>query len=491
MRGSVEIDAGSQARMIDALGRVLHATRVLQTHLSYVLLTGGIAYKLKKAVDLGFADFTSLASRRRDCNRELRIDRAFAPDLYLDVVAITGAVDAPHVGGTGVVLDHALRMREFPQEAIAADALARGEIGPDWIDALARKVADAHLHAAIDRTRSDARCVLGYAERTIERLAGGPGDRGAIDALLAWTRAEHAAIAGTIERRRVAGSVRACHGDLHLGNIVSIDGMPTAFDAIEFDDDLRFIDMMSDVAFLVMDLRFRRRADLASRFLDRYLAITGDYEGLAVLPFYAVYRALVRAMVACERARQGDARDDAMAEAARYLDVAHALAWPPGPTLVVTHGLSGSGKTTGSQAMLERTGAIRIRTDVERKRLRRMAATERGPGSLYEDGVTRSTYERARDIARIALKARFPVIVDGTFLRRWQRSLFLDLAHEVGVPFSIASFDCAVSLLRERVVERSMRGDDASDAGLAVLDAQLRSQEPLDASERARVVVTD
>ena len=491
MRGSVEIDAGSQARMIHALGRVVHATRVLQTHLSYVLLTGGIAYKLKKAVDLGFADFTSLASRRRDCNRELRIDRAFAPDLYLDVVAITGAVDAPHVGGTGVVLDHALRMREFPQEAIAADALARGEIGPDWIDALARKVADAHLHAAIDRTRSDARCVLGYAERTIERLAGGPGDRGAIDALLAWTRAEHAAIAGTIERRRVAGSVRACHGDLHLGNIVSIDGMPTAFDAIEFDDDLRFIDMMSDVAFLVMDLRFRRRADLASRFLDRYLAITGDYEGLAVLPFYAVYRALVRAMVACERARQGDARVDAMAEAARYLDVAHALAWPPEPTLVVTHGLSGSGKTTGSQAMLERTNAIRIRTDVERKRLRRMPATARGPDSLYEDGVTRSTYERARDIARIALRARFPVIVDGTFLRRWQRSLFLDLAHEVGVPFSIASFDCPLSLLRERVVERSMRGDDASDAGLAVLDAQLRSREPLDAGERARIVATD
>src|SRR6478735_2505966 len=130
MRGSVEIDAGSQARMIHALGRVVHATRVLQTHLSYVLLTGGIAYKLKKAVDLGFADFTSLASRRRDCNRELRIDRAFAPDLYLDVVAITGAVDAPCVGGTGVVLDYALRMREFPQEALADAALARGEIGP-------------------------------------------------------------------------------------------------------------------------------------------------------------------------------------------------------------------------------------------------------------------------------------------------------------------------------------------------------------------------
>jgi len=210
-----------------------------------------------------------------------------------------------------------------------------------------------------------------------------------------------------------------------------------------------------------------------------------------VLRFYAVYRALVRAMVACERARQGEARADAIAEASRYLDLAQAFASPPLPSLVVTHGLSGSGKTTGSQAMLERAGAIRIRTDVERKRLRGMVATGRGTDSLYDERATRSTYERARDVARIALAARFPVIVDGTFLRHWQRSLFLDLANDVGVPFSIASFDCPVTMLRQRVVERSMRGDDASDAGLVVLEAQLRSQEPLDASERARVVGAD
>jgi len=488
MRGPVAIDPGSQARMIDALAGVLRASRVLQTHLSYVLLTGSVAYKLKKAVDLGFADFRSLSSRRRDCNHELRIDRVFAPDLYLDVVAITGTVDAPVVGGTGPVLDYALRMREFPQEAIAAAALARGEIGGDWVDALARKVAGAHLRAAVDTTRADAQCVLGYAERTIERLAAGPLDRGAIDALLAWTRTEHAAIAGTVERRRAAGSVRACHGDLHLGNIVTLDGEPTAFDAIEFDDDLRIIDVMSDVAFLVMDMRFRGRTDLASRFLDRYLAITGDYEGLAVLRFYAVYRALVRAMVACERARQGNAAEGALAEAARYLALAQALAHPPAPTLVVTHGLSGSGKTTGSQPMLERLGAVRVRTDVERKRMHRLAATDRGSQALYAEGVTRSVYLRARDVARIALRAGFPVIVDGTFLRRWQRALFADLASELGVALAIASFDCPVAELRERVARRAARGDDASDASLAVLDAQIGSQEPLDAHERARVL---
>ena len=409
--------------MIDALRISLRATQVLQTHLSYVVLTGGIACKMKKAVDMGFLDFRSLESRRRDCERELRIDRAFAPDLYaLDVVAVTGSVESPEMGGAGRVLDYAVRMREFPQEGVAAHALARGEIGPAWVDALAANVADAHLRAAVDTSRADAACVLGYAERTIERLSDGPLDRERVDALLTWTRTQHAAIGGTIDRRRAAGCVRACHGDLHLGNIVSIGGKPTAFDAISFDDDLRIIDVMSDVAFLVMDFRFRGRRSIGSRFLDRYLAITGDYEGLAVLRFYAVYRALVRAMVACERARQGNVQGDPIAEATRYVDLAQAFATPPAATLVVTHGLSGSGKTTGSQPMLERQGAIRVRTDVERKRLHRMHITERGPWRASTRKAPRAPCTCARATSRASRCPRAsPAIVDGTFLRRWQR----------------------------------------------------------------------
>jgi len=170
MSGSVEIDLASQARMIDALRISLRATQVLQTHLSYVVLTGGIAYKVKKAVDLGFLDFRSLASRRRDCDRELRIDRAFAPDLYLDVVAVTGSVDTPHIGGAGPVLDYAVRMREFPQEAVAAHALARGAIGPAWVDALAANIADAHLRAAVDTTRAEEERFLSTIEGGMKRF---------------------------------------------------------------------------------------------------------------------------------------------------------------------------------------------------------------------------------------------------------------------------------------------------------------------------------
>jgi aminoglycoside phosphotransferase family enzyme/predicted kinase len=489
MSNAAGIDLASQARLIDALRRVVGATQVLETHLSYVLLTGGRAYKLKKAVDLGFVDFRTLASRRRDCERELEINRAFAPDMYLDVVAVTGSLEAPAVDGAGTALDYAVRMREFPQEALAVHALGRGGITPAWVDALAECVAGLHLRAAVDTTRAGAASVLGVAERTVERLREGPLDRARIDAMLAWTRTRHAAIAGDIDRRRAAGQVRACHGDLHLGNVATLDGRPQPFDAITFDDDLRFVDTMSDLAFLVMDFGFRGRGDLGSRLLDRYLSITGDYEGLAVLRFYLVHRALVRAMVAGERARQGNTRGDPIAEATRYLALAETLASPPTPSLVVTHGFSGSGKTTATQAMLERGGAIRVRTDVERKRLHRLAPTERGDAAtLYADAATREVYRKALDIARIALVAGFPAIVDGAFLARWQRDLATGLAAELRVPFSIASFDCPASVLRERVAARAQGGNDASDANLAVLEAQMRSAEPLDARERAHAV---
>ncbi len=474
--------------MIEALRRTIAATQSIETHISHVLLTGGTAYKVKKAVTLPFLDFHTLASRRRYCEKELRINRAFAPELYLDVVPITGTTDTPRLGGEGPVLDYALRMREFPQDALASHALTHGAIGAQWVDDLAQGVADVHLRAAVHVERGDPRGILAYALRNVELIERTlPGER--LQALAEWTRTFHAAIEGVLARRRSAGFVRACHGDLHLGNIATVDGVPRAFDAIEFDDDLRLIDVMSDVAFLVMDFRHRGRADLGSRFLDRYLAITGDYDGLAVFRFYAVYRALVRAMVACERARQGNDAQSALAEAGQYVDLASQLAAPPPPALVVTHGFSGSGKTTGSQPMLERMGAIRIRTDVERKRLHGMAATaRRADDALYRDDVTRAVYARARDLARAVLTAGFPAIVDGTFLRRWQRDLFAALADEAGAAFAIASFECDEAVLRERVAARAARGDDASDAGIAVLEAQLRNHDPLAADERPRVI---
>jgi predicted kinase len=292
-----------------------------------------------------------------------------------------------------------------------------------------------------------------------------------------------------VSERRRRGRVRECHGDLHLNNIADIDGHPVLFDCIEFSEPLRVIDVMSDVAFVVMDLHDHGRPDFAHRFLNAYLEIGGDYEGLRVLRFYLVYRAMVRAMVACERARQGATGLD---EARRYIALARMFAASHRGALVITHGFSGCGKTTASLAFVERAGAIRIRTDIERKRLHKLRPQDhdwqRLASTMYSDDVTRWVYLRVLALARTAVAAGFAVIVDGTFLKRWQRGAFREAAAELQVPFAIVAFEAAEATLRARVARRTAHGADASDADLAVLEAQLRGAEPFDGEERGLVI---
>src|SRR6266516_4567782 len=302
MTADANANRQGQARLVAALAKPPHfgarfgpdceQVTVLETHISYVLLTGRYAYKLKKAVDFGFLDFTTLAARRHFCEEELRLNRRLAPALYLDVVPITGSVDAPIVGGDGIAIEYAVKMGEFPQDALASGLLTRGELVPADIDALAAMVAA--FHGAIEVAAAGAG--FGAPEGILQRaqdncsallpLLDDPAERA------------HAARRGAFLRRVEEGFVRECHGDLHLGNIARIDGELTIFDCIEFNPALRWIDVMSEVAFTVMDLEDRGRADLSHRFLNAYLERTGDYSGLAVLRFYLVYRALVRAKIA-------------------------------------------------------------------------------------------------------------------------------------------------------------------------------------------------
>ena len=477
---------------------------VLETHISYVLLTGQHAYKIKKAVDLGFLDFTTLAARRFFCEQELRLNRRLAPSLYLDVVAFTGTIDAPAMGGGGPVLEYAVKMREFAQEALASRALARNELDAGDIDELAAKVAG--FHAASDRAAPDTpfatpEAVLRVALANftqIRALLTDPVEQRECDALATWAEREHGARAESFIERRQHGFIRECHGDLHLGNIALIDGEITIFDCIEFNDAMRWIDVMSEVAFTVMDLQERCRADLAYRFLNAYLEVTGDYAGLSVLCFYLGYRAMVRAKVASLRASQmesGDDRTKLIAERAGYLHLAQSYARPPRPAIVITHGLAGCGKTTLSQALLERLGAVRVRTDVERKRLYGFAAAARsGSGlssGLYTSDATRRTYDRACAFARSVADAGFVAIVDGTFLQRWQRDLFRGLASELAVPFVVLAFSANPTTLRARIVERERRENDASEADLAVLEHQLRTRQALGSDEQPDTVTYD
>jgi hypothetical protein len=487
-----------------ALGDDGGPATVLETHISYVLLTGRHAWKIKKAVDLGFLDFTTLAARRRYCDEELRLNRRLAPLLYLDVVPIGGTFDAPAPGGGGDAIEYAVRMREFAQDALLSRVLARSELTAAHVDALAAQVAAFHGGAAVAAAESAYGApddILDFARQNfdqIDPLLSDPADHAVVAALRAWTDREFEACLPRFRSRRADGFVRECHGDLHLGNMALIDGAVTIFDCLEFNDRMRWGDVMSEVAFLVMDLHDRGRPDFAHRFLNAYLEHTGDYAGLGVLRFYDVYRAMVRAKVACFRLAQLAAGADKSAlqhEFRGYLDLASRHARTARGAVVITHGLAGCGKSTLTEALLEIAGAVRVRTDVERKRLHGLPATARTGaaigGGLYAADATERTYLRVRDLARLIAGANRIAVVDGTFLRRRQRDLFRELAAELAAPLAIVAFAAGEATLRARIARRARDGHDASDADLAVLDHQLAMREPLAADEQAVAIGYD
>jgi aminoglycoside phosphotransferase family enzyme/predicted kinase len=474
---------------------------LIETHISWVVLAGDYAYKLKKPVALGFLDFTALAARQRFCEEELRLNRRTAPALYLEVVPIGGAPDDPRLGATPAI-EYAVKMRRFDQDALLDRVAGRGALTPAQVDAIAAMVAD--FHTRIERAPPGVdwgtpERVTTFAEQNfdqLEPLVAAPADVEHLERLRTWTGHEFSERREHFAERRRTGLVRECHGDLHLGNIALIGGAPVAFDCIEFNDDLRWIDVMSEVAFLVMDLLDQRLDALAWRCLDRYLERTGDYEGLGVLRFYLVYRAMVRAKIACLRARQpgldAAAQGRLALEYRGYFELARRLADAVRPGIVLMHGLSGSGKTTVAQRLLERLGAVRVRSDVERKRLHGLDAAARtasAPGAgLYEPETTRRTYERLAAAARAIVDAGWPAIVDAASLHRADRDRFRRLARALGVPFVIATCEAPEAVLRNRVAARERAGADASEATLAVLERQLATAEPLGADERADAV---
>jgi aminoglycoside phosphotransferase family enzyme/predicted kinase len=500
------VTLADHAQLVAGLLRTLshetasHGARALETHISSVILTGSHAYKLKKPVALGFCDFTTLAARRFFCEQELRLNRRLAPSLYLGVVPITGSLAAPVVGGTGEAIDCAVLMREFPQEALLPRVLSRGELTASDIDALAGEVARFHAQIVVAPAATPfgtpERIAL-YARQNFTQSEDMPGAalRHAMAALSRWTERELAARAEAMRDRRYAGFVRECHGDLHLGNIAKIDGRAVIFDCIEFNDDLRFIDVMSEIAFTAMDLADRGRPDLARRFLNSYLEHTGDYAGLAVLRFYLVYRAMVRAKIAHVRAQQvagGPARAALMTECRGYVVQARRYARRTRPMLVLMHGYSGSGKSTLAQSLQQAIDAVRIRTDVERKRLHGLARNARigSPveGGLYTAAATQATYDRVRELATEVLDAGFTAIVDGTFLHRPERDSLRALAVERGVPFVIIDVSADIAAIKERLARRADSADDPSDADVEVLLQQLHTHDPLAPDERAHVV---
>ena len=484
------------------------AIEVIETHISSVVLAGEFAYKLKKPVNLGFVDFSSLERRRHYCEEEIRLNRRGAPSLYLDVVPITGDIDHPHAGpAPGPILEYAVRMRRFGENA-RLDRLARaGRLSATHIDRLATSVAAYHEQCEVapaGRGFGSPQLILRWASENLadlEQAALAPAQARRIKELRNWTQDEFARRAALFELRRNTGRVRECHGDLHLGNIVLLDDTPVPFDCIEFNDELRYIDVVNDVAFAFMDLIDHGLATLAWRFLGAYLECVGDYEGLGTLRFYAVYRALVRAKIALIRHSQPDtpvaekAADWAALD--RYVKVAHALAKPVAPQLIATCGVTASGKTTVAQVLLEQLGAVRLRSDLERKRLYSIAATDHSSslasvgGGLYDAAATQRTYDRLAVLASVVLDAGITAIVDASFLEQSHRQMFRELANARAVRFTIIECDAPPATLRSRLVQRLAQGSDASDATARVLAHQLATRQALTAAERALAVRLD
>ena len=472
---------------------------VVETHISWIVLTGPFAYKIKKPVNLGFLDFGTLEARRFYCEEELRLNRRLAADLYLEVVAITGSIGRPSMGGRDAVLEYAVKMRQFDEAGLLDRVQARGELLPAHIDALAQQIASFHqtcertaAGSALGSTESILQPARQNFEQVSERL-GDAADRARLERLRDWSESRGRALQDAFRARQRGGSVRECHGDLHLGNVFLENQTIRIFDCIEFNANLRWIDVMNEIAFLVMDLWHRDHADLARRFLNAYLEHTGDYAGLATLPFYLVYRAMVRAKVALIRSAQPDVSEEEKqldrSEYHRFIELAERFSARQPVWIALTHGVSGSGKSFVAQQLLERCDAIRIRSDVERKRShgleRGVASGSPVGGGLYAGPATRLTYERLSMLTSIILDAGWPVIADATFAERWQRELLTGQAARRGVPWLILDFRVPEATLRKRVAERANRGGDASDATLAVLEHQLRADQQLGDDERA------
>lgn len=464
--------------------------RRIDTHISTVVLAGEFAYKIKKPLDLGFLNFLTLDARRDACHEELRLNVRLAPDIYQRVCTITGDTGAPEIDGPGEVIDWAVRMQRFDPNAI----LSRhpGRLTAELITDLAGRVA--RFHAGVSRSPPEASfggpsAVLRPMIDNIDAIRSQADvDVALIDALHAWIVKRHAELTPLLERRREEGHVRECHGDLHLGNVALIDDEPVVFDAIEFNPELRWIDTVDDFAFLTMDLHERGREDLAHRFLDAYLQHSGDYQGMALLSLYEVYRAMVRAKIASIRLGQldleGTARAPLRKETTDYLALAHKLTAKPEPVLLLMSGVSGSGKSTVAAEILDWLPAVRLRSDVERKRLLGIAAGSDASGGGYGEDMTQRTYVRLERLATEVLAAGYSAVLDATFLQAARRQRFHRLALRLGVPYRIIDCDAPQGVLRQRVLDRRGRKDNVSDADIGVLERQLRSRQPLGPEER-------
>lgn len=469
--------------------------RVIETHISTVILTGPYAYKIKKPVNFSFLDFTSLAARKHFCAEEVRLNQRLTKGLYLDVLPITGSVTAPELDGSGEPIEYAIRMRQFPQHQLLDQRLQRGELGAEQIDALTRQIAHFHLTAPevpAEHPLAQADAIMAPIQQNFEQirpLLNDPADLQQLAALEAWAEDSFNRLRPLLEQRTKQGSIRECHGDIHLGNATTLDGQVVLFDCIEFNEPFRLIDIASDAFFLAMDLEDRGQHELARRFTNGWLELTNDYSCLPLINFYKAYRAMVRAKVSLFRL--GQEQDPALqAEILRqyrsYTRLAESYCAIPLRFMAITHGVSASGKSTVAMQLVEQLGTLRIRSDVERKRLLGAQTESDNPlhSGIYSPQATEATYQQLHSRAGEILQAGYSVVVDATYLKQEQRRQAAAVAESCGVPLVILDCQAPEEIIAGWLAERQTAGTDPSDATPEVVANQLTTREPLVAAER-------
>ncbi|MDP1526923.1 MAG: AAA family ATPase [Rhodocyclaceae bacterium] len=436
--------------------------RCIETHISWVLLADEFAWKIKKPVVLPFLDYGTVDKRRACCEEELRLNRRFAPQLYLEVVELNG--------------EPAVKMRRFDEALRLDHVCANCDLTGAQLSAFARDLSDFQAAVPPAPTFGTPETILADALENFEELERLlPDAVGHLARLKQWTQAEFTRRHSDFVCRKAQGKIREGHGDLHLGNLVLLNGRIVPFDGIEFNAGFRHIDVASEIAFTLLDLLDHQRPGLATWLLSEWLTYSGDFDALTVLRFYLVYRALVRAKVAALQ----ENRDGSLA----YLSFALRLTTLTAPTLTITCGLSGSGKTYLSSRRLASADflqTVRIRSDVERKRLHGLPADADSGGTIYGPAATLRTYAHLAELAERALRAGWSVIVDAAFLKRAERAAFASLASALGVGFAILAPEASPETCAARLATRQ---GDASEATPAVLAAQLQWFEPVTPDE--------
>lgn len=477
-----------------------------ETHISWVFLAGDFAYKLKKPVNFGFLDYSTLELRQEFCQLELELNQRLAPDIYLNLVPLSGTPTNLSFDDASAPFEYLLKMRRFDDSLLLNNLQQQGKLEEQHLLSLAKQLAEFHLELAPGTPPEGLgtpAAIWAPVQQNFDQIRdfiSEPEQLKQLKVLEEWSQDTFNRLEATFAQRLEQGFVREGHGDLHLGNATLWNDKVVAFDCIEFNQSFRWCDVMSDLAFLIMDLEDRGLVQLARTTLNHYLEQTGDYAGLQVFNFYKVYRALVRAKVGLFRLQQQglDAQDKANIhnQYLGYVQLAESYIDFNTPYLLITHGFSGSGKSTLTKAVVQELGAIRIRSDVERKRLyglkpEQSSNAQQVAEGIYTQAATTKTYQRLGELTTQVLSACYPVTLDATNLLFSQREQLKEVAQNLGLTALIISMQAEEATLKRRLAKRIQEGEKVAEADLRVLEHQLNNHDPLTEEELTYTVSVD